>query len=67
MKLSLVCQNILLDDDTLDGLKLETRHTPELAQFDDACSIDPLHFDRSSYVLPDGDVAEEGIGYCSSV
>ncbi len=53
-------QYVLLDDDTLKGLKLETRHTLELTQFVDACSIDPLYFDRPYYVLPDGDVAEEG-------
>ena len=53
-------QYILLDDDTLESLKLSTRHTLELTQFVDACSIDPLYFDRPYYVLPDGDVAEEG-------
>jgi DNA end-binding protein Ku len=53
-------QYVLLDDDALDALKLDTRHTLELTQFVDACSIDPLYFDRPYYVLPDGDVAEEG-------
>ncbi len=53
-------QYVLLDDDVLDALKLDTRHTLELTQFVDACSIDPLYFDRPYYVLPDGDVAEEG-------
>ena len=51
---------ILLEDDELDALKLSTRHTVELFEFVDACSIDPLYFDRPYYVLPDGDVAEEG-------
>lgn len=51
---------ILLEDDELDSLKLSTRHTVELLEFVDACSIDPLYFDRPYYVLPDGDVAEEG-------
>jgi DNA end-binding protein Ku len=53
-------QYVLLDDDSLDALKLDTRHTLELTQFVDVCSIDPLYFDRPYYVLPDGDVAEEG-------
>ena len=53
-------QYILLDDTTLDALKLSTRHTLELTQFVDACSVDPLYFDRPYYVLPDGEVAEEG-------
>lgn len=51
---------VLLEDDELDALKLETRHTIELTQFVDACEIDPLYFDRPYYVLPDGEIAEEG-------
>ena len=51
---------ILLEDDELDALKLSTRHTVELLEFVDACSIDPLYFDRPYYVLPDGEIAEEG-------
>ncbi|MBX9738942.1 MAG: Ku protein, partial [Beijerinckiaceae bacterium] len=51
---------VLLEDEELDALKLETRHTIELTQFVDACEIDPLYFDRPYYVLPDGEIAEEG-------
>lgn len=51
---------ILLEDDELDALKLKSRQTIELTQFVDACRIDPLYFDRAYFVLPDGDVAEEG-------
>ncbi len=51
---------VLLEDDELDALKLETRHTIELTQFVDACEIDPLYFDRPYYLLPDGEIAEEG-------
>lgn len=51
---------ILFEPDELDKLKLNTRHTVELTEFVDACSIDPLYFDNPYYVLPDGDVAEEG-------
>ncbi|MFN3892446.1 MAG: Ku protein [Beijerinckiaceae bacterium] len=51
---------VLLEDEELDALKLETRHTIELTQFIDACEIDPLYFDRPYYVLPDGEIAEEG-------
>ncbi len=53
-------QYVLLDDDELGALKLQTRHTVDLTQFVDACSVDPIYFDRPYYVLPDGDVAEEG-------
>jgi DNA end-binding protein Ku len=51
---------ILFEPEELDKLKLTTRHTVELTEFVDACSIDPLYFDNPYYVLPDGDVAEEG-------
>jgi DNA end-binding protein Ku len=51
---------VLFEPDELDKLKLTTRHTVELTEFVDACSIDPLYFDNPYYVLPDGDVAEEG-------
>lgn len=51
---------VLLESEELDALKLATRHTLELVEFVDSCSIDPLYFDRPYYILPDGDVAEEG-------
>jgi len=51
---------VLFEPDELDKLKLSTRHTIELTEFVEACSIDPLYFDNPYYVLPDGDVAEEG-------
>ncbi|MDX2263686.1 MAG: Ku protein [Hyphomicrobiales bacterium] len=53
-------QYVLFEGEELDELKLKTRHTIELTQFVDACEIDPLYFDRPYYLLPDGDVAEEG-------
>jgi DNA end-binding protein Ku len=48
---------VLIEDDELDAVRLTSRHTIELTQFVD---IDPLYFERPYYVLPDGDVAEEG-------
>ena len=51
---------VLLEKGELDAVRLETRHTIELTQFVDAADIDPLYFERPYYVLPDGDVAEEG-------
>jgi DNA end-binding protein Ku len=51
---------VLLEKDELDAVKLETKHTIELTQFVDAADIDPLYFERPYYLLPDGDVAEEG-------
>ncbi len=51
---------VLLDDEELDSVKLESKHTIELMQFVEACEIDPLYFEKPYYLLPDGDVAEEG-------
>lgn len=51
---------VLFEPDELDRLKLSTRHTVELLEFVDACSIEPLYFDNPYYVLPGGDIAEEG-------
>ena len=51
---------VLFEGDELNALKLESRHTIELTQFVDHCEIDPLYFDRPYYLLPDGDIAEEG-------
>ena len=51
---------VLFEGDELDSLKLESRHTIELTQFVDHCEIDPLYFDRPYYLLPDGEIAEEG-------
>jgi DNA end-binding protein Ku len=51
---------VFMEDEELDSLKLSSRHTIELSQFVDADEIEPLYFNRPYYVLPDGEVAEEG-------
>jgi DNA end-binding protein Ku len=51
---------VFMEDEELDSLKLASRHTIELSQFVDADSIEPLYYNRPYYVLPDGEVAEEG-------
>jgi DNA end-binding protein Ku len=51
---------VFMEDSELDAVKLKSRHTVELVQFVDAAEIDPLYFERPYYVLPDGEVAEEG-------
>ncbi len=51
---------VLMEENELDAVRLQTRHTIELTQFVDADEIDPLYFERPYYLLPDGDVAEEG-------
>ena len=51
---------VFMEDDELDAVKLKSRHAVELVQFVNASDIDPLFFERPYYVLPDGEVAEEG-------
>ena len=50
---------VLLTDDELDQVRLESKKTLELSQFVDADEIDPLYFDRPYFVAPQDDLAEE--------
>lgn len=51
---------VFMENDELDAVRLKSRHTVDLTQFVAADEIDPLYFERPYYVLPDGEVAEEG-------
>src|SRR5690606_6263404 len=50
---------VLLTDDEIDAVKLETRKTLELIQFVDEAEIPPLYFDTPYFVTPAGDLAED--------
>ncbi|HVQ62644.1 MAG TPA: Ku protein [Burkholderiales bacterium] len=50
---------VLLDDDELEAVKLESKKTLELTQFVDSHEIDPLYYERPYYVVPADDLAEE--------
>ncbi len=50
---------VLLEDEEIEAVKIESRKTLELAQFVDACEIDPLYFEKPYYVAPKDDLAEE--------
>lgn len=50
---------VVMDEADLEKVELETTKTIELVQFVDAAQIDPIYFDSSHYVAPDGPVAEE--------
>ena len=50
---------VLLDDEELEAVKLESKKTLELTQFVDADEIDPLYYERPYYVVPADDLAEE--------
>jgi DNA end-binding protein Ku len=50
---------VLLDDEEIDAVKLETRKTLELVQFVGGCEIDPIYFDKSYYVVPQDELSED--------
>lgn len=50
---------VLLEDDELDAVKLETRKTLELVQFVDENEIPPLYFDTPYFVAPTDELAED--------
>jgi DNA end-binding protein Ku len=50
---------VLLSDEEIDAVRLDTRKTLELTQFVKAGEIDPLYFDRPYYVVPSDDLAED--------
>ena len=50
---------VVLEEGDLEKVELETTKTIELIQFVDGSKIDPIYFDTSFYVTPDGPVAEE--------
>lgn len=50
---------VLLTDEEIDDVKLETKKTLELVQFVDTCSIPPLYFDKPYYVVPQDELAED--------
>jgi DNA end-binding protein Ku len=50
---------VLLEDDELEAVKLESKKTLELTQFVDSNEIDPLYYERPYYVVPADDLAEE--------
>lgn len=50
---------VLLEDEELDAVKLETRKTLELVQFVDENEIPPLYFNQPYYVSPSDELSEE--------
>lgn len=50
---------VLLDDEELEAVKLESKKTLELTQFVEATEIDMIYFDKPYYVVPADDLAEE--------
>ena len=50
---------VLLSDEDLEGVKLESKKTLELTQFVDYDSIDVLYYEKPYFVVPADDLAEE--------
>ncbi|UXN71819.1 Ku protein [Devosia neptuniae] len=50
---------VLLTDEEIDAVKLETRKTLELTQFVGSNEIDPLYFDKPYYMVPADELAED--------
>ncbi|MCB8836565.1 Ku protein [Aurantimonas sp. VKM B-3413] len=50
---------VILSDEEIEDVKLETKKTLELVQFVDSCSIPPLYFDKPYYVVPQDELAED--------
>jgi DNA end-binding protein Ku len=51
---------VLIDQKEVDELKLESKQTIELARFVDEDAIDARYYETPYYLLPDGDMADEG-------
>jgi DNA end-binding protein Ku len=52
-------QYVLLDDDDFEKARIDSSSMLNIDKFVDADSIDPVYFDSSYYVAPDGDAAQD--------
>lgn len=52
-------QYILLDEDELDNVALESTHTIEIDEFVPMSDVDRIYLDESYYLVPQDDVAQE--------
>ncbi len=52
-------QYVLLDEEEIEAVKLESKRTLELVQFVDAADVDILYYAKPYYVVPADDLAEE--------
>lgn len=50
---------VLLEDEEIEAVKIESRKTLELVQFVGTDEIDPLYYEKPYYVVPADDLAEE--------
>ncbi len=50
---------VLLEEEEIEAVKVESKRTLELVQFVDASEIDPLYYEKPYYVAPKDELAEE--------
>lgn len=50
---------VLLDEEEIEGVKLESKKTLELTQFVDVGEVDAIYYDRPYYVVPADALADE--------
>jgi DNA end-binding protein Ku len=50
---------VLLTDEDLEAVKLETKKTIDLVQFVGACDIEPIYFDKPYFIVPQDELAED--------
>lgn len=50
---------VLIEDEEIEAVKIDSRGTHEPVQFVDAADIDPLYFAKPYYVVPQDDLAEQ--------
>lgn len=50
---------VLLDDEEIEGVRLESKKTLELTRFVDLGDVDAIYYDKPYYVVPADDLAEE--------
>ena len=50
---------IPIEDEDIESLRRESKHTIDLVQFVDLSSIDPIYYDNPYYVTPENEMAQE--------
>jgi DNA end-binding protein Ku len=50
---------VLLNDEEIEAVKLESKKTLELTRFVELNRMDPIYFDKPYYVVPEDELAEE--------
>ena len=52
--------HVLINPEEINSLKLEAKHTIDMARFVNLDEIDSRYYEKPYYLLPDGDSADEG-------